>query len=256
MPETALAGRGIAITRPLEQARGLAELIRQQHGRPILFPLLDIQPLDDYSAFDRVLDQLPHADWAIFISTNAVEQGVPRLQRRYPDLPRRLRFAGIGPSTAARLADFGIRQVLVPRERYDSEHLLALPEMQQVQGLRILLFRGTGGREMLADGLRARGAEVIPAECYRRSNPQQDAGELAALWQNNQLHACVVTSSEALRNLLALAASEQWLKAVPLCVNHPRIAEQATQQGLHVVLAEGPGDPAMLRCLTSLLRKS
>ncbi|MBU3735820.1 MAG: uroporphyrinogen-III synthase, partial [Methylobacterium sp.] len=202
MPEPALAGRGIVITRPLEQAGALAELIRQQHGRPILFPLLAIQPLDDYSAFDRVLDQLPHTDWAIFISTNAVEHGLPRLQQRYPNLPERLRFAGIGPTTAARLADFGIRQVLIPQERYDSEHLLALPEMQQVQGLRILLFRGTGGREVLADSLRARGAEVIPAECYRRSNPQQEAGELAGLWQNQHLHACVITSSEALRNLL------------------------------------------------------
>lgn len=256
MPDPGLAGRGIVITRPAEQAQALADLIRQQQGRPILYPLLEITPLSDYSAFDRVLDQLPHTDWAIFISTNAVDQGVPRMQQRYPNLPERLRFAGIGPSTAARLAAFGIHPVLIPRERYDSEQLLALPEMQQVQGQRIMLFRGVGGRELLADSLSTRGAEVIFAECYRRRNPQHDSGELPALWQNNQLHACVVTSSEALRNLLELAGSEAWLKATPLCVNHPRIAEQATLQGLHVALADGPGDEAMLQCLTRLLRKS
>ena len=256
MPEPTLAGRGIVITRPVEQAQGLADLIRQQQGRPILFPLLEITPLNDYSTFDRALDQLPHTDWAIFISTNAVDQGVPRIQQRYPNLPEHLRFAGIGPSTAARLADFGIRQVLIPQGRYDSEQLLALPQIQQVKGQRIMLFRGVGGRELLADRLSARGADVVFAECYRRRNPQHDCGELPALWQNNQLDACVITSSEALRNLLELAGSQAWLKATPLCVNHPRIAEQAALHGLHAVLADGPGDEAMLHCLNRLLRKS
>ena len=256
MPEPRLAGRGIAITRPADQAQGLADLIRQQQGRPVLFPLLEITPLSDYSTFDHVLDQLPQTDWAIFISTNAVDQGIPRLLQRYPALPGRLRFAGIGPSTAARLAAYGIDQVLIPNERYDSEQLLALPEMHRVQGQRVMLFRGVGGRELIADSLRARGAEVVFAECYRRRNPQRDCGELAALWQNHQLDACVITSSEALRNLLELAGSQAWLQATPLCVNHPRIAEQAARHGLHAELADGPGDEAMLQCLIRLLRKS
>jgi uroporphyrinogen-III synthase len=249
MPDQALAGRGIAITRPADQSRQLADLIAKQGGQPILFPLLAIAPLDDYATFDQNIDCLDHYDWAIFISSNAVQQGMPRLMQRYRALPAKLRFAAIGPSTAAELSQSGVTKVLTPSECFDSEHLLALPEMQQVRGQRIIIFRGEGGRELLAEGLRARGAEVDFAECYRRVNPQTDAGDLPRLWQNNQLHAIVVTSSEALRNLIDLAGDAKWLSSTLLCVNHARIAELAQRHGLRVAVAERPGDAAMLQCL-------
>jgi len=242
----ALAGRAIVITRPAEQAQRLAELIATQGGQPILFPLLAIAPLDDYSTFDNTIAHLDSFDWAIFISSNAVQQGMPRVR---PPLPPKLRFAAIGSSTAAELAEFGVYQVLTPKQRFDSEHLLALPQMQEVADQRIVIFRGQGGRELLAEQLRERGAEVVFAECYRRVNPQTDAGDLPRLWQNNQLHAVVVTSSEALRNLIALAGNAEWLRSTLLCVNHPRIAELARSHGLRVAVAEEPGDEAMLQCL-------
>ncbi|HQR60355.1 MAG TPA: uroporphyrinogen-III synthase [Methylophilaceae bacterium] len=251
MPEHALAGHGIAITRPVDQARQLTELIAGQGGQPILFPLLAIAPLDDYSAFDQIIARLDLFDWAIFISSNAVQQGMPRVVKDGRPLPPKLHFAAIGPSTAAELARFGVTPVLTPSERFDSEHLLALPEMQQVRGQRIVIFRGQGGRDLLAAQLRACGAEVVFAECYRRINPQTDTGDLPRLWQNNQLHAIVVTSSEALRNLIDLAGNTEWLKSTLLCVNHPRIAELAQHHGLRVALAEQPGDEAMLQCLMS-----
>lgn len=249
MPEQALAGCGIAITRPAEQAQALAELVSGCGGRPILFPLLAIVPLDDYSAFEQVLNGLPESDWAIFISTNAVQQGLPRVSARYPTLPPKLRFAAIGPATAAELHRQGVGQVLMPQDRYDSESLLALPEMQAMRGKRVMIFRGVGGRELLAETLQGRGAEITFAECYRRINPQQDAGDLARLWQNGNLHALVVTSSEALRNLLRLADGAPWLRETLMCVNHPRIAETALQQGLQVAVSQAPGDEAMLQCL-------
>lgn len=249
MPDQVLAGCGIAITRPAEQAQPLAELVSGCGGRPFLFPLLAIAPLDDYSAFERTLAGLAACDWAIFISSNAVQQGLPRLLQRYPVLPPQLRFAAIGPATAAELHRQGVGQVLVPQDRYDSESLLALPEMQAMRGKRVMIFRGVGGRELLAETLQGRGAEVAFAECYRRINPQQDASDLARLWQNGKLHALVVTSSEALRNLLRLADGAQWLRETLLCVNHPRIAETALEQGLQVAVSEAPGDEAMLQCL-------
>jgi uroporphyrinogen-III synthase len=249
MPELPLAGCGVVITRPAEQARQLAELVQASGGTPILFPLLAIEPLGDYSACDAVIATLDRCNWAIFISTNAVQQGMPRLLRQYARPPEKLRFAAIGPSTAAELARFGVAQVLSPQNRFDSESLLALPEMQAVQGQRIMIFRGTGGRELLAEQLTERGAEVIFAECYRRINPQHDTGTLQRLWQNRQLHAIVVTSSEALRNLLDLTGSAEWLRATPLYVNHRRIADLARSHGLRVAVADGSGDEAMLQCL-------
>ncbi len=199
--------------------------------------------------FEVCLDAFMDVDWAIFISSNAVQQGMPRLLQRHPRLPEKLKFASIGPATAAELQRFGIHHVLAPRNRFDSESLLALPEMQNVRGQRILIFRGVGGRELLAEQLQARGAEVRFAECYRRVNPQRDAGDLSRLWQNKQLHALVVTSSEALRNLVELADDAEWLRGTPVFVNHARIGELAQRHGLHAVVAGAPGDEGMLDCL-------
>jgi len=255
MPDTPLSGSVIAITRPIEQSHTLAELISAQGGTPLLFPLLAIAPLPDYSVFDAHIDQFVDADWAIFISSNAVQQAMPRVLHRFPTLPSRLRFAAIGPSTAAELQKFGVGSVLIPQDRHDSEHLLALPEMQTVAGKRVTIFRGVGGRELLAEILNARGATVQFAECYQRVNPQHDAGDLPRLWQNKQLHAVVVTSSEALRNLLDLASDAEWLRNTLICVNHARIAELAQRNGLQVAVSDAPGDEGMLNCLIKHTRQ-
>lgn len=226
-------------------------MVREAGGHPILFPLLEIIGLDDYSTFDTAIDRLEQFDWAIFISSNAVEHGMSRLLQRR-NLPPQLRFAAIGPVTAAELAKFGVTHTLTPHDRFDSESLLALPEFAEMQGKRCLIFRGQGGRDLLATQLQARGAEVCFAECYRRVNPSRSLSELTRLWQNGSLHAIVVTSSEALRNLLQLFANtpeQHWLNKAPLFVNHPRIAEAATTQGLQVITAQQAGDAGMFATL-------
>jgi len=248
-PDFSLSGCGIAITRPLDQAQQLADMVLQAGGEPILFPLLEIVALEDYGAFDTATADIDCFDWAVFISTNAVQHGMSRLLKARA-FPPTLRCAGIGPSTAAELARFGVSNVLIPSGRFDSESLLNLPEMQHVAGKRFLIFRGEQGRELLADTLRQRGAEVTMAESYRRINPQHDASGLKQLWQNGQLQAIVVTSSEALRNLIAITGeNDAWLKSTPLFVNHPRIAETAAGRGLRAIVAQSSGDKGMLDAL-------
>jgi uroporphyrinogen-III synthase len=254
MPEGRLQGRHIVITRPEAQARKLSQLVSAAGGIVHLFPLIEIAPLQDYAAFEVTLDDLQDHDWAIFISSNAVENGIPRLIARYGDLPPKLKFAAIGPVTAAGLREHGVKQTLTPQGRFDSEALLELPEMQAVTGKKIMIFRGVGGRELLADRLRARGAHVTFAECYRRLNPQANADSLQTLWQNKQLHAIVITSSEAMRHLLDLAGEgDSWLSGTPVCVNHARIGELGAQYGLMTAVADAPGDEAMLACLINTL---
>ncbi len=252
-----LAGRTIAITRPLGQATRLSSLVSAAGGDSLAFPLIAIAALEDYREFDATLEQLAACDWAIFISSNAVQNGMPRVRQRYSALPPTLQFAAIGPVTAAELAEYGVPQVLTPLERFDSEALLALPQMQAVAGQRVMIFRGVGGRDVLADTLRQRGASVVFAECYRRINPQHDLSPLTTRWQQGQLHAMVVTSSEAMRHLLDLAQGNeqqmQWLRSVAICVNHARIAEQPQSLGLNVHVAQTAGDEAMLQCLLDVL---
>ena len=250
-----LHGLSIAVTRPAAQAGRLAGLIAENGGHPVLFPLLAIAPLANYHAFEQKLAALQQVDWAIFISGNSVQQALPRLLERLGAIPDHLHFAAVGPSTAAALAGYGIGDVLVPTSGFDSEALLALPQLQQVDGLRFMIFRGVGGRETLAATLRTRGALVDYAECYQRVNPQRDAGVLTTLWQNKGLHAIVVTSTEAMRHLLQLAdeGKAPWLRNTLLCVSHPRIAELPRRLGLQVAIAPMPTDDSLLQCLTQAL---
>lgn len=251
MTEKPLNGIGIAITRPVDQAKKLAALIENAGGTPILFPLIEITPLADYSQFDAVISKIADYDWAIFISSNAVQNGMPRLVKN--GLPPNLKFAAIGPVTASELQSFGVKEVLTPKNRFDSESLLALPEMQAMQNKKVMIFRGVGGREILADSLKSRGAQITFAECYQRINPQSNCDALEQLYAEKKLHGIVVTSSEAMRHLLDLASDAGWLHHVTLFVNHARISELPVEMGLKVEVASELGDETMLSALASAL---
>ena len=249
-----LSNRTIAITRPAGQAGKLSALIEAAGGKPLLFPLISITPLSNYHVFDQITAHLKDYDWAIFISSNAVQNSLPRLNHQIKSLPHTLKFAAIGPSTAAELNAFGIEHVLIPKERFDSESLLSLPEMQNMANQSVMIFRGVGGREVLAETLKARGAHVDLAESYQRVNPQTDTKVLDAQWNNKALDALVVTSSEAMRHLIDLAQNTAWLKQIKICVNHLRIAEEAEHAGLNISVAETSGDEAMMQCLIKTLK--
>ena len=242
-----LTGISIAITRPIDQAKKLAALITEAGGTPVPFPLIEITPLQDFSQFETVIQTIADYDWAIFISSNAVQNAMPRLVKQ--GIPKNLKFAAIGPVTASELHSFGVNDVLIPKNRFDSESLLSLPEMSNVAGKKILIVRGIGGRDVLAETLKARGALVTYAECYQRINPQTNCDLLASLYKEKNLHGIVVTSSEAMCHLLYLAGSSDWLRNVILFVNHSRIAELPLQLGLKVLVADAPGDEAMLKIL-------
>lgn len=246
--ELPLVNISIAITRPAEQAKKLTQLIEAAGGNVIPFPLIDIVPLADYSAFESVISNIDHFDWIIFISSNAVQHGMPRLLEQ--GIPDTLQFAAIGPVTAKELNQFGINQVLIPTGgRFDSESLLSMPDMQNMQGKKIMIIRGVGGREVLANTLTERGAQVTFDECYQRINPQTNCDVLTQAYAKQQLNGIVVTSSEAMRYLLDLAGESDWLKQTTLYVNHARIAEHPLQMGLKVKIAEAPGDLAMLEAI-------
>ena len=242
-----LTNIGIAITRPVDQTKQLSQLITAAGGNVITFPLIQIAALDDYNAFEKVIQEIANYDWLIFISSNAVQNSMPRLLNH--GIPSQLRFAAIGPTTAESLKSFGVNEVLIPKVRFDSESLLSLPDMLDMHGKRVMLVRGIGGRDVLANTLVQRGAIVTFAECYQRVNPQTNCDVLAHAFAQQQLHRIVVTSSEAMRFLLNLAGDADWLKQVTICVNHARIAEEPLKRGLTVKIASSSGDEAMLTIL-------
>ena len=113
----------------------------------------------------------------------------------------------------------------------------------------MVIFRGEGGRELLGETLRARGAAVEYAECYRRVRPELDPAPLLEAWAGSGLDAVTVTSSEGLRNLAEMVGRSRAASGcsrTPLFVPHPRIAEAARGLGVRTVIVTGPGDEGLL----------
>ncbi len=243
-----LLGRRILVTRPEAQADRLAALIAAQGGEPLRFPLLSIAPVADPEPLRRVCAELEPFAMVIFISPNAVDYGLPLILARAA-WPTGLRAVAVGQSTAARLRAFGIADVLVPRSRFDSEALLELPELQsmRVAGKKILVLRGNGGRELLAETLRQRGAEIACVSCYQRSAPV-DGTPLVSLLRNNSVDALTLSSSEGLHHLWALLDTElrERLRALPVFVPHLRLFATATALGLRRVVLTAPSDAGII----------
>jgi len=246
-----LRGRRIAVTRPRAQAAGLAAQIAAQGGEPIVFPLLEISAVDDPAPLTDAVSRLHSYALVIFISPNAVAFAMPAILAAGP-WPSGALAVAIGQGSVAALASHGLVTVIAPSARFDSEGVLELPELQpeRVAGRRVLILRGNGGRELLAETLRARGAEVDLASCYRRSAPTSPE-PLQALLHAGALDAVTVSSSEGLRHLLALLdlPARVRLEQTPLFVPHPRIVEQAKQLGLPEVILTGPADAGIIEAL-------
>jgi uroporphyrinogen-III synthase len=244
-----LAGCRIVVTRPVLQAGSLAQAIRDAGGEPVLFPTIEIRDADDSAALDAVLSKLVDYHWAIFVSPNAVEKTFAR----NPSWPASIRAAAVGPGTRAALEAHGVRDVLVPAERFDSESLLALPEFTVMQGSRCVIFRGNGGRELIATELAKRGVTVDLVECYRRVLPEsEDAGVLLARWAQGGIDAVTLTSSEGVRNFATMlgAPAKPCFARTPAFVPHARIAGTARQIGFVDVVATGPADAGLLDALS------
>ncbi len=232
-----LAGIGVIVTRPARQAAGLVRQLAALDATAFVFPAIVILPPANRAALDAAHASLAAYDIAIFVSANAVEYGVPAPSA----WPSQLLTLAPGPGTAAALAATGIADVRIPTASFDSEGLLALPELREVGGKRIAIFRGEGGRGHLGETLRERGADVTYVECYRRAAPATGAAGLSQALREARAHALTLTSSAGLDNICALldAADLQRLRQLPTFAPHARIADHARNLGFAPVETGG-----------------
>lgn len=244
-----LSGAGILVTRPAHQAGALAAGILAAGGHPILFPVLEIRDVEDPEPLRNVIARLDTFDLAVFVSPNAVHRVMPLISQAKA-LPAQLQFAVVGKGSARALQEYGIQKSIMPSSRSDSEALLELDALRQMQGRRVVIFRGDTGRELLGETLVQRGAVVEYITCYRRIRPQTDLAAVLAS-PGNAIHAVVVTSSEGLRNLYDMAGGchRAWLERTPLFVSHERIAAAARELGIVSVILTASGDEGLLHGL-------
>jgi uroporphyrinogen-III synthase len=219
-----LAGVRVLVTRPAHQAENLCRLIEAEGGTAVRLPLLTVEP-GVHAAEARKRLAAGHDCW-IFTSANAVRLAQPLASGPWPE-----RLAAVGPATAAAIAAAGHAGAAVPLTGASSEALLALPEFQKVNGLRVLLVTGEGGRDLLERELAARGAAVERAEVYRRVPlPYPPEAVSAALRKSDVI---IVTSGEALEHLFRLVpeGSRAALLKKPLVVPAARVVEKAGELG-------------------------
>lgn len=250
-----LAGIGVLVTRPAGQSEQLASRIHAEGGAPILFPALEIEGLPE-AEIASALGGIDAVDLAIFVSPNAARFALAALARHVgPGFAAR--HAAVGPGTAAELKKVGVREVISPESGFDSEALLAELPLDEMAGRRVVIFRGNGGRELLGEVLKSRGASVTSVSCYRRTRPSGNMSRLLPLWQGGGVQACVATSAEIVTNLFAMAgeAAHPWLCQTPIFVPHARVAATAFASGARTLFVAGVGDLALVRGLLDWFAK-
>ncbi len=251
MPGDSLAGCTVVVTRPRDRADSLIRRLTDEGARVEHFPTIEITPPQNPLSAEDVQAVLEQCDIAIFISRNAASYGLP-IVRAAGGWPDGVRIAAVGSGTASELATLGTKTDFVPGTGASSEALLDALASEEVAGRNIVIFRGNGGRELLAESLRARGAHVTYLECYHRGLPDSDARVLSELWAGGGIDAVIATSSEGLSNLnkLVKESDRPRLQASQVYVVSRAMVELCSDLGYNkVVLMKSPRDDDVLAAL-------
>ena len=223
-----------AYSEPLLTLRGLADIPPKQRG------------------FLQRLDEYQHV---IFVSTNAVRFGMGQVETYWPQLPTGMRWYAVGEATARCLADFGI-EAHTPDREMSSEGLLAMPALQAVDGQRVLIIKGEGGRDTLRGELTSRGSRVDELACYRRGPPEVSRDVLLRQLSDWGIDIILVSSGEGLCNLRLLLTRAETTK-LKMIVPSRRVARMALEAGCRqVFVADNASDAAMLRALGAWLHST
>jgi len=255
---TSLSGLRVLVTRPTAQAQEILKALHQHSVKAWHFPLIDIIPLKTPLA-TKLRNKISQYNLTIFISPNAVYYLAKALGEPH-NLPENLKLACIGQGSAQELIKiFGRSADILPAEsgKQDSEALLENPQLAEIytQNQRILIVRGLGGREHLATVLRQRKAKVDYLEVYQRIKPASEPAKLNQSIAEHQLDVILLTSAEALDNLLVLVKAQYKtsLFHIPLVVIHHRQLIKAEDCGfLHVYLSRGADPNSVIETLKSI----
>ncbi len=231
-----LTGLVVLVTRPAAQSAALAERIRDLGGAAHVLPAIDIRK--------RVASVAGTYELVIFSSVNAVEHGAMLIVRS-----AQTQIAAIGKATAAALRALDFSVDIVPEHSFTSEALLTHPQLSLPPRARILIVRGSGGRDTMQQTFLERGFTVDLLDVYERVLPQIDAAQRDAIeltWAGDGIDVVTATSVETLRNLQSLLSESgrALLRSTALIVPSARVAVAATEMGLHgdCIVAAGADD--------------
>ena len=251
-----LKGLKILVTRPADQADRLLHAIVRAGGQAASFPLIEIVPVNDptrLAELKHLIQDLDQYQLLIFISSNAARYGLQWIDQYWPQFPVGLEVVAVGPATAAALSSLPC-EVQTSAAGMLSEDLLQLPVLRAVAGKKVALFRGVGGRELLAETLRGRGAQVDYIETYQRIGVATPGTALLGLIRSAAINLLTVTSGQILDSLCQLVdIRETGIAQIPLLVPSERLREKALATGFkRVYSSAGATDEAIVAALAEL----
>lgn len=252
-----MRGKTILNTRPLPQALSLAQSIENEGGHCIILPSLDIAPV---LVDKKILQQSEASDIWLFLSQYAVQYCKVDVA-----LVKSKTIIAIGKSTAMALAKMDERAstrlaptknlspILIPPE-FSSEGLLNIPELHNIQGKTITIFRGKSGRTLLDEKLQERGAIVHEVILYQRILSTWTKEEYALIKQNS-IDLALGMSVDSLTyffSQLELPEKKRLLNVPWLVMSH-RVANQAKKLGIKTIYTVRNGDilESLIRCCGS-----
>lgn len=256
-----LAGLRVLVTRPAHQADALCTRLASLGAEAIRFPTLSIRPTVDtdpgYQNLKNCFLDLDRYRAVIFISANAAQLGYDWIDQYWPQLPVNTLWLAVGAATGRTLQQLGL-PVTSAEGAMNSEALLALPQLQQLDNDRVLICRGHSGRELLEQDLQQRGAKVDYAELYHREIPVYSQPEIESIIYKSAPSVILVSSGEALINLVSLSRAahgeSSTLTDTPLVVPSQRVATLALQHHFnHIGIAANATDAAMTDALQALI---
>ncbi len=233
-----LSGRGVLVTRAVDQAGEYSGMLAELGARVYECPTISIVPPEDCTGLDRAIASLNGFHWLIFTSVNAVKYFFDRLASLGLDTRAigACRVCAVGPKTAAALLPFGVRADLVPAD-YKAEGVIAAFRAFDVKGKRFLFPRGDKARDVITTGLDQMGGEVVAPVAYCNVIPDSLPDPVMQALEERKIDCVTFTSSSTVENLGAMLGENRLLhllEGVAVAVIGPVTARTCREVGLEV----------------------
>jgi uroporphyrinogen III methyltransferase / synthase len=236
-----LFGKRILVTRSREQSRKMVERITELGGEPVVFPTIQILPLDNFGPLDDSIKRIGDFDWVIFTSVNGVERFFQRFFQVQEDIRCMAgpAIGAIGPVTANAIREHGLKVDLLAGE-FVAEGLLRSLVPERVRGKKFLIPRAETARDALPAGIVEMGGEVEVVAVYRTGIPSdRDVDEIRQLLTERKLDAVTFTSSSTVAHFVELLREKDLsslLEGVAVASIGPVTSETARENGLRVTV--------------------
>ena len=241
-----LFGKRVLVTRPREQATELVHRLESVGAHAVEAPMIRIEPPDDYAPLDEACARVAEFDWIVFASVNAVDAFIERLLAGTGDLRAlgHAKICGVGPATAERLARHGLKADLTPNDFRAEAMVRAIVDSvgDAIESLKVLVPRADIGREVVADELRRRGADVTEVVAYRTVivEPEREGEpDIYRMLLERRIDVVTFTSPSAVRNFVRVLGEEpaaDLLRTTVVASIGPITAEAASQANIETTI--------------------